>query len=535
MNSDLFIQLVKNINDYIILNERELVKYLSTLPDNMFKRTKKGNLNKFEIEDNSLKRRRDPKILSVTNLQLISNLGNKFLINKVLKNFNNPGFKYESERVIFDIRKVRYSIKKWFNYPKVQIHLDNLLEFFEETIKKIDKTIIDMVLWKFDDYMEDIISATSFTKKLERYKDYLTTPKNWFVPYSGNYFEFSSLFNFTTHMLFIEYYINTSDKNKLVYLKEDVLNILFEHMIDLGVFNPDSLKISRIQFTAIAYTLYISTVIKIKKNQELIQPSTIRKYIVNLPKYATHLSLGENYFPGLFKKKSVISRTTALDILKKIKKNQKFCAIGYEEAVNALESLISLSRSYIYRSAYVGILSHGILEEFFMKKLIKKGFNVENESLINTPNSLHRADLLINALNDSTTNLPEITEESVESITVDFTLTTENKYIIDKTYRNYQRSDRMLYIVLYSEDRNKRSKELKEIIENTVFSFKEKVRVLTLENFCMIFNLSNKDQKEILEKLKLFYEAIKNDDALEKLECLNLVSLKTLDKFGNLS
>ncbi len=124
MNSDLFIQLVKNINDYIILNERELVKYLSTLPDNMFKRTKKGNLIKFEIEDNSLKRRRDPKILSVTNLQLISNLGNKFLINKVLKNFNNPGFKYESERVIFDIRKVRYSIKKWFNYPKVQIHLD---------------------------------------------------------------------------------------------------------------------------------------------------------------------------------------------------------------------------------------------------------------------------------------------------------------------------------------------------------------------------------------------------------------------------
>lgn len=187
---DQFIQLIKNINEYLILNEKKLIDHLSSLPDEFFQRDKKGELIKFQIEGTSFKRRKDPKILAVLNIQLFLNLGNKFLTNKVLRNFYNSKYEYESERIIYDIRKIRKSIKKWFDFPKLESYLNNILEFFEESFHKIDTTIVDKVLWRLDNYIDIVISATDLAKKMRRYKDYLTTPKNWFIPASGDYFEF---------------------------------------------------------------------------------------------------------------------------------------------------------------------------------------------------------------------------------------------------------------------------------------------------------------------------------------------------------
>lgn len=135
---DQFIQLIINLNEYLIFNERELIDHLSSLSDEFFQINKRGELRKFQIDRHSFKRRRNSKILSVLNLQIFLNLGNKVLINKVLKNFNNSKFEYESKRIIYNIRRIRNSIKKWFNFPNTKSHLKNILEIFEECFQNID-------------------------------------------------------------------------------------------------------------------------------------------------------------------------------------------------------------------------------------------------------------------------------------------------------------------------------------------------------------------------------------------------------------
>ena len=45
-----------------------------------------------------------------------------------------------------------------------------------------------------------------------------------------------------------------------------------------------------------------------------------RDNLINLPDYSLELGLSINYFPGLFKKKSIISIPTALEMKKRIEK-----------------------------------------------------------------------------------------------------------------------------------------------------------------------------------------------------------------------
>ena len=525
---DIFIQLIKEINDYLIQNEYEIIKFLRALPTDFFKRDKNGNLISFQIEGNSFSRRQDPNIISVLNLQLLLNLGNKFLTNKVLNNFYNSNYIYESERIVYDVRKIRFSIKNWFNFPNMMLFLSDLNEIFERFFAKLETNIIDEVLWKLDDYTNGIMSATILANKMHRYKDYLTTPKNWFLPFSGEYFEFSSIFNFITHLLFIDFYIPIKEDKKIKYFIEDILIILFEHFSKLGVFDLDSKELYYIQFRTLSFVLFTSTVINIKKHSEDINPFTIKNYMVILPSYASHLGLSINYFPGLFKKNSIISKTTVLDMQRDLIKNKEYCTLGYKKALKALDDLINLNRFYSYRAAYVGILSHSILEDLLSIELIEKGYTVEFESLINLPHSLHRADLLIKDINNQFNSILYF-KEDIDSIAIDFTISEKEKYIIDKMHRNYQKSNRLLYIILYSENRHDLIKEYIELLEELHVEYKENIRIMPIEDFSNILRLSNNKKRYLFDMLEIFYKAIEDDNYLERLEYLNTKSLESLE------
>ncbi len=176
----------------------------------------------------------------------------------------------------------------------------------------------------------------------------------------------------------------------------------------------------------------------------------------------------------------------------------------------------------------IGSLMHIYAEDISFIHFKENYVTFENEKFSNYPVSLHRIDTWIKInkklkiiMNYEILDDIQLDLESMNEISIDYTSVAENnKHILQKLNKNYQRDDRPLLIVIYG----KYSKERIHLINNEIRSIQKgrNCRLITLNQFLVLFNFNSYYKKLIKYASDLTSEALTTEKAFRELQEFNI-------------
>lgn len=165
----------------------------------------------------------------------------------------------------------------------------------------------------------------------------------------------------------------------------------------------------------------------------------------------------------------------------------------------------------------IGRITHIIFEYLTIKYLQSKCCQVDFESKINY-NTKHQVDILIKRNKMFIENVEKFQTivsipDNINEIAIDFTFSTEKKFILSKFYKNYQNKNRYLIVVLLDRDIKKFnveeiaqfSSDIKFKYYIKILSFKEFLAFLDLFHDVVNWRLLSNEEKAILTKYNNFF------------------------------
>lgn len=184
------------------------------------------------------------------------------------------------------------------------------------------------------------------------------------------------------------------------------------------------------------------------------------------------------------------------------------------------------------RAKAIGLLIHPILEYYCLLLFNLRNCRIEYEYFVSPTRKFH-IDLRI-IRNDNFKDNIEVRQRivvfsfQIEGISIDFTLSVMPDVFLNKCYKGYQSKTQFLMIVSILKDNNDLIPILNQIIQDKKnISFKENIKVLSLEQFLEFLGLTGKRKSLSKEEVKILSnineyvdlanEALSSDKNLNKL------------------
>ena len=362
----------------------------------------------------------------------------------------------------------------------------------------------------------------------------------------GKYEQYNKYFTLATNFLLL----NRIDLNfrSIKHYKKFIngsLEIIFQEMIRKGIYSKDEgLAIQYTQFIALVYTLYainkaMTNCYSHNKLDELRSGKT-KNFLYTWNNLSLDIGGVETLSQTL--KHETIVTPEKIALIKSIL--EKFKAFALNEYKIAMDLIGEIPRlRYSDRAAYIGSVSHPVLENFFRKVWLKIQILSQHEFEFNKPNSNHRIDSqleirtqkqLQNLLKDSL----NIDLGNYETMFIDYiipSLTSLRKMggVLHKLSpdKHYLAKDRLLVIVFYGYYNNKVFEVLQNLLNHINIPFISNVRFMDLIDFAKMFNFNARD----IQKLEYINEIIQkaflgDDESLNSLEKLSNSALYELRK-----
>jgi hypothetical protein len=223
---------------------------------------------------------------------------------------------------------------------------------------------------------------------------------------------------------------------------------------------------------------------------------------------------------------------------------EKYKPFALEECMHAIDLIGEIPRlRYSNRAAYIGSVSHPVLENFFREMWLTKNILSKHEFEFNKPKSNHRIDSILEIKEQI--QLKEILEISLnedlgkyEKMFIDYTIPSLvslkqlggvlNKLSPDK---HYLASDRILVVVFYGYYNIKVFEALQDVFNDLNFPFKGNIRFIDIIDFAKLFNFNERN----FQTLEFINNTIKkaflgDDESLDALEDLSNSALYALSK-----
>ena len=319
-------------------------------------------------------------------------------------------------------------------------------------------------------------------------------------------------------------------------------------MVRKGIYSEDeSLNIQKTQFKALVYTLYAITKAMTNKYSQNkldeLRSGKSKKFLYTWNKLSYDIG-GVETLSQTLKHETVVT-PEKIALIKSILENNK--PFAFEECTYAMDLVGEIPRlRYSDRAAYIGSVSHPVLENFFREMWLNMNILSQHEDEFNKPRSNHRIDssleiktqIQLKGLLEFSLN---IDLRNYEKMFIDYTIPSlislkQIGGVLSKLSpdKHYLANDLLLVIVFYGYYNNKVFEALQDLLNDLNIPFKCNIRFMDLIDFAKLFNF-NPEDIQLLENInQIIQEAFLGDDealdTLEKQSCSALYKLSKTDK-----
>ncbi|KKM62312.1 hypothetical protein LCGC14_1522960 [marine sediment metagenome] len=442
-----------------------------------------------------------------------------------------------------EFRKIRATIFRFFqgdgesivkSRQIIKYAIETYMDKFYNSIDFITKIVLfldECAIWeKIEQSKGDPHSLLSISKRMGMNQNYLLEIKKRIKNSKSN--QFSKFFTLSTNILLLKY-SNFKFKNRKSYekFKTRALDIIFQEMVQQGIFSDENAELMKRQYSGLVYTLYALTKAKSKRFSLLkSKPENTgkdKKGIYTLSDLSRKIG-GRKLLADYLLYEIFISRETLAEIKNHLDENKGYAPIECEFALNLLNEIPRIRLGQ--RPSYVGRLSHPILENFFRKLWLKLGIKSKHEFKFNYPNSVHRIDSALDVskqqkLRDLLKSSSYSSLSKFKSLFIDYTipnlvrcnLCVLNKISPEKKYLAKNRSVILVFYGIYSE---KIFKTLQKKLNSLKLDYKKNIHFMDITEFIQLFTNNVDDLRELDEINTLIKKALDddNEEALEELE-----------------
>jgi len=360
--------------------------------------------------------------------------------------------------------------------------------------------------------------------------------------------EYSKYLRLTTNLLLLKKssfkWKSDAHYNKF---KEEALDIVFQEMIDKGIYNDeDDIVISGLkeQHEALFYTLYALTEVRFEKYKNnpsglepFKDPSKNPKGLYTLTQLSTEL--GTRHLLGDYIRYNTYMTPETVAKLKNILKSEIFgSSKSKKRAIQALNKIPKFRSGN--KSSYLGRVSHPILEDYLIKVLKKRGIFSKYEDRFNKPTSNHRIDSLIDLDSEVIKIIKEMFGTSLtdfSAIFIDYVIPSLRKF--DKSVMGkvgkYAGDNRLLTIIFYGSYSSKAFELAQQKLASYPTDHKQNVVFVDLIDFAKELKILTDLEILNLEKINNLIKAalIQDEDALKELERRLDLALIDLETYRN--
>ena len=362
----------------------------------------------------------------------------------------------------------------------------------------------------------------------------------------GKYEQYNKYFTLATNFLLINRNaLNFCSDRHYVKFRNGSLEIIFQEMIRKGVYsNDEGLTIQKTQFKALIFTLYAINKAMTNKYSQVRLDELKSGKTKNFLYTWNNLSLdigGVETLSQTIKYETILT-PEKIAIIKSILENYEIFAL--KECTYARDLISEIPRlRYSDRAAYIGSVSHPVLENFFREVWLKDKIFSHHEVEFNKPRSNHRIDSLLEISKQK--QLKGLLEDSLNldlgnyyTIFIDYTIPSLislrklggvlSKLSPDK---HYIAEDRLLVIVFYGYYNDKVFDTLQGLFNNQNIPFKRNVRFFDIIDFAKLFKFNARDIQKLEDINEIIQKAFLGDDkSLDILEKLSNSALYELGK-----
>jgi hypothetical protein len=514
---------IKRILNIIYRHQSGIVKYLRDDLENKYDFKFASGEDRFTVSKS------DPLKISSFNIAKIFGV-HRLTAKKWISNLEDSGFDLGRNHNL-NFRRIKYSLNTLFRSAKVvnsyiKIVIDSYLsDYYEES------DLSFKYLSLLDEYLGDQpLGEHVVSSKLgwaHNYLQKIRAPSEQFEEYS-KYFK----------LIISSYLIEDSgfifkDNSRINDFKEEAFELIYQYMIEKEMVR-DSVQ-GRSQFKAIAHTLYALT------KARLTLPDSI------LANYKSNKN-PRGFYTLTDLSRSLSGRGYRNLLMEQIKDRRDSVQLAYMVDVlqekshldrEACQDAVDVVKAYINdfagksrggsrtRKSYIGDLAHPIFEKIILEFLTSKGVFSDFETLVKigrnfrTDTSILRDDIYKKTI-ERFSGLNIKMSEQIKFINIDYTLTMNVAYLIDKCKKFYQDKDSFLLIVCYDDIGSKRLSDINHKIQTDKgIPYRENIRVVNTDQFKSFLGMDikpldrfNKAYNQVVQEAR---NAIYSNIALKKL------------------
>lgn len=411
--------------------------------------------------------------------------------------------------------------------------------------KQYEKGYISKIIELLNNSITCNISARAISLFMSLNRNYLSDKQLR----EGKYEQYNKFFALATNFLLLNRF-NLNFRSDTHYKKfiAGTIDIIFQEMVRKGIYSEDeSLNIQKTQFKALVYTLYAITKAMTNKYSQNkldeLRSGKSKKFLYTWNKLSYDIG-GVETLSQTLKHETVVT-PEKIALIKSILENNK--PFAFEECTYAMDLVGEIPRlRYSDRAAYIGSVSHPVLENFFREMWLNMNILSQHEDEFNKPRSNHRIDssleiktqIQLKGLLEFSLN---IDLRNYEKMFIDYTIPSlislkQIGGVLSKLSpdKHYLANDLLLVIVFYGYYNNKVFEALQDLLNDLNIPFKCNIRFMDLIDFAKLFNF-NPEDIQLLENInQIIQEAFLGDDealdTLEKQSCSALYKLSKTDK-----
>ena len=362
----------------------------------------------------------------------------------------------------------------------------------------------------------------------------------------GKYEQYNKFFALATNFLLLNRFdLNFRSDTHYKKFMAGTIEIIFQEMVRKGIYSKDEvLTIQKTQFKALVYTLYAITRAMTNKYSQIrldeLKSGKTKKFLYTWNKLSYDIG-GVETLSQTLKNETVVTPEKIAQIKSILENSTPF---AFEECTHAMDLIGEIPRlRYSDRAAYIGSVSHSVLENFFREVWLNMNILSQHEVEFNKPRSNHRIDSSLEI--KTQIQLKDLLEISLnidlgnyEKMFIDYTIPSlislkQLGGVLSKLSpdKHYLASDRLLVIVFYGYYNNKVFEVLQDLLNDLNIPFKSNIRFIDLIDFAKLFNF-NAGNIQMLEHINQIIQKafLGNDEALNTLEELSNSALYKLRK-----
>lgn len=362
----------------------------------------------------------------------------------------------------------------------------------------------------------------------------------------GKYEQYNKFFSLATNFLLLNRFnLNFRSDTHYKNFIAGTIDIIFQKMVRKGIYSEDEvLTIQKTQFKSLVYTLYAITKAMTNKYSQNrldeLKSGKSKKFLYTWNKLSYDIGGVETLSQTLRHETVVSPEKIAL-----IKSNlENYKPFAFEECTHAMNLIGEIPRlRYSDRAAYIGSVSHPVLENFFREMWLNINILSRHEVEFNKPRSNHRIDssleiqtqIQLKALLEFSLNLDL---GNYEKMFIDYTIPSlislkQLGGVLSKLSpdKHYLANNRLLVVVFYGYYNNKVFKTLQDLLNDLNIPFKNNIRFIDIIDFAKLFNF-NAGDIQLLEHINQIIKKafLGDDEALNTLEKLSYSALYKLSK-----